>query len=622
MSYINVEAVGNQPFVVGLQVLIPECTTITSFLEVLHHGEVVTPDFTALRHLLPLPWSERKAELFATAIKIPTIFTFDREYFGITPADATLMDPQQRKLIEVAVNCFFDAGITPGLASGHTPVGCYVGAGVTNYLAAASKQSAPLFSEATRRFIANDLSALALRTSYFLNLQGPSLAILSTCSSSLVAFHHATQFVQSGQGHFAIAAGVNIDFATGQFRPEPEGILSRSNMCRPLSAESDGTYFSNGICVALLASENAVNTFKLTPYCSVQATGVNNDGRRKLGYAAPSIEGQASLIAAASQASGLTRRPDLIELHGTGTRIGDPIEMQALSQAYAPFPVAPEAHVGSVKSNFGHLNSSSGMLGLIKAAISLRHRKCFMTVGCIPLTEQFEFRGSGFSPAIEERPLCGAKPVCAINSFGIGGTNAHALLVGHSPLPLLPSTMTDVLFLIGTHSPTLMAKQLEMLRGHLDGMDSSEWRNFAYTCNLLFSREKYQAIVLYSSLTRQTITLGDLRELSFIAIPSRHRLLPKQMGEFLQDNVDNATPCLPDLRDLLICGQEERSLRKCVAACVPEGGISHEHIWGELLLYLKIALCDMRIARTEEDRLHVVNGIQKAFSDSGYLFTG
>lgn len=606
------------PHIVGMQVLIPECSTLASLVDVLRRGEVITPDFAVLQALMAQPWDERKAARFAGAIGLPTIFAFDREYFGVTRSDAVSTDPQQRKLLETVVNCFFDAGITPELASNYTPVGCYVGAGVANYLAAAGKRKSSYFSEATRTFISNDLSALALRTSYFLNLQGPSLSILSTCSSSLVAFHHASRFLQSGEGHFAVAAGVNIDFETGYFPPEPGGILSPRATCRPLSLEADGTYFSNGICVALLATETAVRTFDLAPYCRIRASGVNNDGRRKLGYAAPSPDGQAALISAVSRVAGLTRRPDFVELHGTGTRVGDPIEMQALAQAYTYLPVSPPAQAGSVKSNFGHLNSSAGLLGLIKAALSLRHRKCFRTVGCLPLTDKFDFEVSGFRPATEELPLSSHEPLCAINSFGIGGTNAHVVLAGEESLPGCPTPLSNMLFVVGSHSPALVDRQLELLIRKLDSIDSSEWLNFAYTCNRLFSRAEHQSLVVYDSHRRLPIVLGDLRDISFVALPSGLHLGRQHMAELLCDYTGGSARALTDLQDVIIRATEELSLRSQVFHRSFDENVSHEGRWREMLVYLRISLSDGQNI-VKGGNVRMVNGIQKAFRENTHI---
>ena len=166
-------------FVVGLSTMIPNCLTLADVTQIFHSGDVIVPDFNTLQSLLTQPWNEDRAVQTARALRLHDLYSFDPEYFGITPRDAILMDPQQRKLIETAVQCFYDAGLTPSLAATRGPIACFVGAGVSNYLDVSCQSTASFFSEETRNYIANDLSALALRTSYFLNLNGPSFTILA-----------------------------------------------------------------------------------------------------------------------------------------------------------------------------------------------------------------------------------------------------------------------------------------------------------------------------------------------------------------------------------------------------------------------------------------------------------
>lgn len=605
------------PFIVGLQLFVPNCLTLSEFLAVLANGQVVTPDFASLRMLMRHPWNEHRAMRMADALRLPTMFAFDREHFGITATDAAIMDPQQRKLMEGIVNAFFDAGVTPQIATDYGPVACYVGAGVANYLKVTGQDRAAYFSQETRNFIANDLSALALRSSYFLNFQGPSLTVLSTCSSSLVAFHLASCFIRSGDGHFAVAAGAHIDFESGYFTSEEGGILSPHEACRPLSAEADGTYFSNGICIALLASETAVNAFGLRPYCRVDATGINNDGRAKPGYTAPSLIGQASLIKRVSEAAHLTRRPDLIELHGTGTTVGDPIEMQALAQAYEHLNISPPSTVGSVKSNFGHLSSSAGLLGITKAALALRVGRCFATVGCLPLTDKFIFSSSGFKPAVDELPLSCDSGICAVSAFGIGGTNAHAVLSAYPSRVMEEIVCNQLIVLVGSHSESLMQAQCALLSELFLQQGRECWKAFAHTCNRLFGREKYQSLVRIGLEHSQTILLGPLREMTFTVMPANNRIRREELKSLIESLLHKSEENDDDI--LMECNGIVYSLRNLerYSTMVPLRGANS--MWHLGLKQLEIALGLAELSPSRRENITVVNGVQKAFSRQGYI---
>ena len=430
----------------------------------------------------------------------------------------------------------------------------------------------------------------------------------------LVAFHQATEFISRNNGAFALAVGTHIDFKTGQFGSEAGGIISPRGSCRPLSDEADGTYFSNGICVALLASSEATRSLHLNPYCWVLASGINNDGRAKLGYTAPSLEGQASLIAKVSQNAGLDQRPDMVELHGTGTKLGDPIEMKALALAYKNLVSHEPTLVGSAKSNFGHLNSAAGMLGVVKVALALRQRRSFVAVGCLPLTKAFDFDGSGFIPVTEETSLP-HDAVGSVSSFGIGGTNAHVVLSAYDEVDIAPgSSVQQYLFLAGTHNSTLLERQIASILFQRDNnMHVVCPKDLAYTCRNLFASEKIQSLIFNVHPSHSIKNLGDIRRMTFFKMPGREELTLEDIQAHLMSCFESSPDTLEDV--ILVHDGEEHSLRELSRQNINGETIDRNLAFRELVLQLCIT-----IAPDQSVPLGTtINGLRKSFSDRHYI---
>ncbi|NTF59364.1 polyketide synthase [Agrobacterium rhizogenes] len=499
--------------IVGLQAYIPSCTSLLDTTNIFKEGKVIVPGNLVGKAAQVTSWGIEDINDFSNGIGLPTLLEFDPGFFQVTPRDSQIMDPQQRKLLETIYNCFFDAGISPEDAERYGPVGCFVGAGVSNYLEVMAAPQPTHFSESTRHYVGNDLSALALRTAYLLNLTGPAWTVLSTCSSSLLAVQHAFNYVESGEGSFAIAAGAHIDFLTGLYAPEAGGIISPTRRCRPLSAGADGTYFTNGICAILIASNSAISKLLLSPYAQILGAGVSNDGRRKAGYTSPSIAGQASAIRQAYRNANISHRPDVLELHGTGTRIGDPIELQALADAFSDMSPSP-VYIGSAKSNFGHLNSTAGLLGLMKLTLSLTNSVCYPTMGCQPLTALFDFEQHNFIPCEELMPLQ-QDAIGGVSSFGIGGTNVHIVLKGHSASKSTNESSQFFIVLVGSHDEELLIPQLGkiMAIAGMSHVDVSSDR-LARTCAHLFKGERFLALAAFLKGSTEPVCLEPLPPVS------------------------------------------------------------------------------------------------------------
>jgi len=361
---------------------------------------------------------------------------FDAPFFGYTEVEAGLMDPQVRIFHECTAAALENAGYDADSYGG--AIGLYAGASSSfswEGLAVLSGRDRALGAYISSQFTNKDL--LCTRISYNLNLKGPSTAVQTACSTSLTAIHYACRALAAGQCDMALAGGVSVDIYPRRGYDFEGGILlSSDGHCRAFDARADGTIFGSGAGVVVLKPLQSACADGDHIYAVVKGTAINNDGKRKVGYTAPSVEGQAEVIGQAWQVAGVT--PDTIgyiEVHGTGTHLGDPVEMAALKLASRSFPGTSPAGkhscaVGSVKTNIGHLDAAAGVAGFIKSVMALHQQ-------LIPPSLHFETSNPGIdfenSPFYVNTELFewrnNGQPLRAgVSSFGIGGTNAHVIL--------------------------------------------------------------------------------------------------------------------------------------------------------------------------------------------------
>jgi len=288
---------------------------------------------------------------------------FDAQFFGYSPKEAELIDPQQRLFLECAWQALENAGYSTN--SSKEKIGVYAGANWSSYLLYNLSLNPNLFAEGGwGAGIGNSRDFLATRVSYQLNLNGPSLNISTACSTSLVSIHLACRDLLSYQCDIALAGGVSI--RTPQqvgYAYQSGDIFSSDGYCRPFDAKADGTIFGNAVgIVALKRLEEAVADRDYI-YAVIKGSAINNDGSLKVGYTAPSVSGQAEVIAEAQAIAGINPETiSYIEAHGTGTNLGDPIEIRALTQAFQEQTTKKRfCAIGSVKSNFGHVDAASGV---------------------------------------------------------------------------------------------------------------------------------------------------------------------------------------------------------------------------------------------------------------------
>ena len=323
---------------------------------------------------------------------------FDAAFFGFSPREAESLDPQHRLFLETALHALEDAGYDPETFPGS--VGVYAGCAMSGYLD--HLQSNPEFMALLgylQVHIGNDKDYLTTRVSYKLNLKGPSFSIQTACSTSLLAVAVAGDHLLSHQCDMALAGGacVRVPQKAGYYF-EPGGIFSPDGHCRVFDESAAGVVFGNGVGVVVLRRLADALADGDPIYAVVKGWAVNNDGATKGSFAAPSLKGQADVIACAHKNADV--RADTItyiEAHGTGTSVGDPIEIAALTKAFRASTMRKQfCAVGSVKTNIGHLDPAAGVASLIKTVLALQHREIPPTLNCETLNPAIDFTDSPF----------------------------------------------------------------------------------------------------------------------------------------------------------------------------------------------------------------------------------
>jgi acyl transferase domain-containing protein/acyl carrier protein len=358
---------------------------------------------------------------------------FDASFFGFTPREASLMDPQHRLFLEHAWEALEHAGYAAGARDRRT--GVYAGESINTYLHSNLYQNRELM-EAAGGFqivINNDRDYLATHTAYKLNLTGPALSVQTACSTSLVAVHLACQGLLNRECDMALAGGVSVGVPQGLGASHQEGgIISPDGHCRAFDAQAQGTVKGNGVGVVVLKRLTDALRDGDTIHAVIKGTAINNDGSLKVGFTAPSVEGQAGVIEEAlALAEVEPETVTYIETHGTGTSLGDPIEVAALTQAFRTQTDAKNfCAIGSVKTNIGHLDAAAGVAGLIKVALALKHQQLPPSLNFTRPNPNIEFADSPFfvNVKLAEWQTNGAPRRAGVSAFGIGGTNAHVLL--------------------------------------------------------------------------------------------------------------------------------------------------------------------------------------------------
>lgn len=412
--------------------------------------------------------------------------TFDAGFFGYSPREAELMDPQHRVLLECAWEALESAGYDPQAFPGR--IGIFAGASLNTYLLYNLMANRGVI-EALGPYqtqLANDKDFLATRAAYKLGLRGPAITVQTACSTSLVAVHLACQSLLSGESDIILAGGVsvNVPLRNG-YQYEPGGILSADGHCRPFDAAAGGTVIGNGVALVVLRRLADARQHGDIIDAVIRGSAVNNDGALKVGYTAPSADGQAEVIAEALGVAGVAPETvGYVETHGTGTALGDPIEIAGLTRAYGEEAATRgSCAIGSVKSNIGHLDAAAGAAALIKATLALKHEAIPASLHYDRPNPELALETSPFHVNAVHRPWPRADEPrrAGVSSFGIGGTNAHVVLEEGPPaVPAEPGRPWQLLPL-SARTDAALAQAAERLADHLEAHPDDELADVAFT---------------------------------------------------------------------------------------------------------------------------------------------
>ena len=426
---------------------------------------------------------------------------FDAAFFGYTPREAEVIDPQQRMFLECAVAALEHAGYDPQTYQGL--VGVYAGVGMSSYLLFNLAGNDELLAVAgfQQLMIGNEKDHLPLRVSYKLNLTGPSINVNTTCSTSLVAVHLACQSLSSGECDLALAGGVSffLPQRAGHLYQEG-GIYSPDGHCRAFDADAQGIAVGSGMGIVVLKRLEEALAEGATIHALIKGTAINNDGALKAGYTAPSVQGQAKAIAEALALALVA--PDTIsyiEAHGTATPLGDPIEIAALNQVFrAQTARRGFCAIGSVKTNIGHAGAAAGIAGLLKTVLALKHRQLPPSLHFQSPNPQIDFANSPFyvNTTLADWQTNGTPRRAGVSSFGIGGTNAHIVLEEAPPPPEPgPTRPAQLLVLSAKTAPALEALTTRLVQ-HLQQHPDDDLADVAHTLQIGRSTFRHRRILV------------------------------------------------------------------------------------------------------------------------------
>jgi len=428
--------------VIGMAGRFPGARNIREFWELLREGRETVRHFSD-EELAAVDYDFDSVRDDPNYVKargvLDDIDLFDAGFFGFLPREASLLDPQHRVWLECAWQALEVAGYAPEKYGG--AIGVFAGGYITSYLLHnlcvdrdyIERLVRLRSTDAFQTLIGNDKDYLPSRTAYKLNLKGPAVNVQTACSTSLVAVSQACQSLLHYESDICLAGGVCITCPQIKGYVYQEGaIVSPDGHCRPFDERAQGTVFSNGIGVVVLKRlEDAVYDGDRIE-AVIRGTALNNDGSDKVSYTAPSVEGQAQVIAMAHAAAGVDPRSiTYVEAHGTGTPLGDPIEVAGLTKAFRAKTADKQfCGLGSVKSNVGHLDSAAGIAGFIKTVLALRHKQIPPSLHFEQPNPEIDFAGGPFYVVnrLQDWEAPAAPRRAGVSSFGVGGTNVHVVL--------------------------------------------------------------------------------------------------------------------------------------------------------------------------------------------------
>jgi len=476
VQHVNAPHTSSSIAVVGRSLRVPGARSVDEFWANLRAGVESIATLTE-EELRAAGVSDRDlsdpAYVKAAAL-MPDMDRFDAGFFGLSPKDAAIMDPQHRHFLECCWEALEDAGRVPRTFTG--TIGVFAGSGMNAYFAnnlLTNPELVDTHGLFLLRHTGNDKDFLTTRVSYQFDLRGPSVNVQTACSTSLVAIHLAVQSLLNGECDLALAGGVTIELPHGVgYRYEPGGILSPDGHCRPFGADSRGTVFGSGAGVVVLRRLEDALAERDTVHAVIRGSAANNDGALKVSYLAPSVDGQAMAISEAlAMADASPESISYVEAHGTGTPVGDPIEIAALTQAFRE-GTAKRGYcaIGSVKSNIGHLDTAAGVASFVKVVESLRHRELPPTLHFRSPNAQIDFASTPFrvNDRLRTWDADGGPRRAGVSSLGVGGTNAHVILEEAPDAPASGPSRRCQLIVLSARTPAALERAASRLAARLE----------------------------------------------------------------------------------------------------------------------------------------------------------
>lgn len=411
---------------------------------------------------------------------------FDANFFEVNQREAEFMDPQQRVCLECAWEALEDAGYCTDYYDGQ--IGVFMGASPNTYLLNNIVTRDDLFKpqEMYKLMMGNMSDLLPMMISYKLNFTGPSMNIQSACSTSLVSVHMASQSILNGECDLALAGGVSIKIPQAfGYLYEKNMIISPDGHCRPFDENANGTVFGSGAGVVVLKRlYDAINDGD-NILAVIKGSAVNNDGAVKVGFTAPSIIGQAKVIAEAQSVAQIhPNEITYVEAHGTGTEIGDPVEIEALTKAFSLNTARKNyCAIGSIKSNIGHLDVAAGVASLIKTVLALKHKKIPPTINYTTSNPKINFKDSPFyvNSRLSDWNVGTKDRIASVSSLGFGGTNAHLILSDYKDSGRNIDKQEGYILMLSAKTKSSLQKYIDNLRCFFEKQQLINMVNVEYT---------------------------------------------------------------------------------------------------------------------------------------------
>lgn len=535
---------------------------------------------------------------------------FDAAFFGIYPKEAEAMDPQHRLFLECSWEAIEDAGYIPSTYPGS--IGVYAGSYMNTYTLCSLETNPAFIASLANSFhggvlqneLGNDKDYMSTRVSFKLNLRGPSLTVQTACSTSLVSVAQACMSLTNYQCDMALAGGSTLKLPQNRgYLYETDGMVSPDGNIRTFDAKAQGTVFGNGVAVVLLKRLEDAIADGDSVYAVIKGWGVNNDGASKVGYTAPSVEGQAEAIALAQAIAEVDPRTiSYVEAHGTGTPKGDPIEIDALTRAFRLHTEEKQfCRIGSIKPNIGHLDVAAGVAGLMKTSLALQHKVIPPSLNFDTPNPNIDFENTPFvvNDRLSEWETEHLPRRAGVSSFGVGGTNAHVVVEEAPEVEASPSARPCHILPLSARSSDAADAMLDRLLEHLRDSSDLSLADIAYTLQVgrqtfnhsrvLVATDVDEAIQLLEArdpkkiFTRQQIRRNRTAVFMFPGQGSQHVNMGRDLYEHepvYRTAIDECAAILNsvleyDIKELLYpeAGEEEAAQAKINQTMVAQPGI-------------------------------------------------